>query len=82
MELVGGEFLEVIDYFLKSWLPAKKIVEKAITTRHEVNEQREKEIDDERITEITFSPELLTKTLQASNHIMSKGPTFCQHFLS
>ena len=42
MELVGGEFLEVIDYFLKSWLPAKKIVEKAITTRHEVNGERER----------------------------------------
>ena len=42
MELVGGEFLEVIDYFLKSWLPAKKIVEKAIATRHEVNGERER----------------------------------------
>jgi uncharacterized UPF0160 family protein len=37
MELVGGEFLEVINYFLKSWLLAKKIVEKAIASRHEVH---------------------------------------------
>ena len=36
MELVGGEFAEVVRYFKKSWLPAKKIVEQAITTRHHV----------------------------------------------
>ena len=36
MELVGGEFVEVVRYFKNSWLPAKKIVKQAITTRHQV----------------------------------------------
>ena len=36
MELVGGEFAEVVRYSKKSWLPAKKIVEQALATRHQV----------------------------------------------
>ena len=36
MDLVGSEFLEVVTYFNRSWWPAKKIVEKAIASRHEV----------------------------------------------
>ena len=36
MELVGGEFTEAVSYFQRSWLPAKQIVEQAISSRHEV----------------------------------------------
>jgi uncharacterized UPF0160 family protein len=37
MEMVGEEFVDVVHYCQKSWLPAKQIVEKAIANRHEVH---------------------------------------------
>ena len=36
MELVGEEFVEITEYFRKSWLPARNIVQQAVASRHEV----------------------------------------------
>eukprot|EP01117_Protostelium_nocturnum_P006551 TRINITY_DN235_c3_g1_i1.p1 TRINITY_DN235_c3_g1~~TRINITY_DN235_c3_g1_i1.p1 ORF type:complete len:359 (-),score=108.33 TRINITY_DN235_c3_g1_i1:67-1143(-) len=37
MELTGTEFVETVEFYGKSWLPARSIVEKAIETRHGVD---------------------------------------------
>ncbi|XP_044299266.1 MYG1 exonuclease [Varanus komodoensis] len=37
MELVGNEFLDRLDYYYRSWLPARTLVEKAIQQRFEVD---------------------------------------------
>lgn len=39
--MVGKELTDRVRYCLKSWLPAKQIVEKTITSRHEVREDME-----------------------------------------
>lgn len=36
MELVGGEFLDRLDYYHRAWLPARTLVEEAIRRRFEV----------------------------------------------
>lgn len=36
MEMVGAEFLETVNYFKESWLPARKIVQAAIENRYKV----------------------------------------------
>ncbi|XP_068777235.1 MYG1 exonuclease isoform X2 [Struthio camelus] len=37
MELVGGEFMERLDYYHRAWLPARALVEEAIQRRFEVD---------------------------------------------
>ncbi|XP_053723144.1 UPF0160 protein MYG1, mitochondrial [Synchiropus splendidus] len=37
LEMVGEEFLDRIDFFKNSWLPARTVVEEAVKTRHEVD---------------------------------------------
>uniref|UniRef100_A0A8B9QMF3 Chromosome 12 open reading frame 10 n=1 Tax=Apteryx owenii TaxID=8824 RepID=A0A8B9QMF3_APTOW len=37
MELVGGEFMERLDYYHRAWLPARALVEEAIRRRFEVD---------------------------------------------
>lgn len=41
MEMVGAEFLENVNYFKNSWLPARTIVQKAIEDRHKVHSSGE-----------------------------------------
>ena len=36
MELVGGEFMDRLDYYHRAWLPARALVEEAIRRRFEV----------------------------------------------
>lgn len=36
LELVGGEFLDRLDYYHRAWLPARTLVEEAIRRRFEV----------------------------------------------
>ncbi|KFQ23005.1 hypothetical protein N332_10089, partial [Mesitornis unicolor] len=36
LELVGGEFLERLDYYHRAWLPARPLVEEAVRRRFEV----------------------------------------------
>ncbi|XP_010173394.2 UPF0160 protein MYG1, mitochondrial, partial [Antrostomus carolinensis] len=36
MELVGGEFMEQLDYYHRAWLPARALVEAAVQRRFEV----------------------------------------------
>ncbi|XP_059688816.1 MYG1 exonuclease [Gavia stellata] len=37
MELVGGEFMDRLDYYHRAWLPARALVEEAIRRRFEVD---------------------------------------------
>ncbi|NXI97704.1 MYG1 protein, partial [Psophia crepitans] len=37
MELVGGEFMDRLDYYHRAWLPARALVEEAIQRRFEVD---------------------------------------------
>lgn len=36
LELVGGEFLDRLDYYHRAWLPARALVEEAVRRRFEV----------------------------------------------
>lgn len=39
MQMVGEEFLDRLDFYRSSWLPARVIVEEAVGTRHQVLDQ-------------------------------------------
>ncbi|RWS03210.1 UPF0160 protein MYG1: mitochondrial-like isoform X2 [Dinothrombium tinctorium] len=38
MQMVGNEFVDRVSFYINDWLPAKKVVEKAIMSRFEVDE--------------------------------------------
>lgn len=39
MQMVGEEFLDRLDFYQSSWLPARAVVEEAVKKRHEVNDR-------------------------------------------
>lgn len=36
MQMVGEEFLDRLEFFQSSWLPARVVVEEAVKSRHQV----------------------------------------------
>uniref|UniRef100_A0A8C1P6K1 Uncharacterized protein n=1 Tax=Cyprinus carpio TaxID=7962 RepID=A0A8C1P6K1_CYPCA len=41
LALVGAEFKDRLDYYMKAWLPAREIVQQAVQTRYQVDPSRE-----------------------------------------
>lgn len=38
MKLVGDEFMDRLDFYKSSWLPAREVVEAAVKERHQVTQ--------------------------------------------
>lgn len=38
MQMVGEEFLDRLEFFQSSWLPARVVVEEAVKSRHQVQD--------------------------------------------